>query len=478
MKKVLYTLLLIPIFGCSDFLDEVSQDKLVPEKSDHFAALLLNEFNFQYPIFGNVDYMTDNIVEDSRALTSDKFGNKTTYTWQQEIEIDEDGNEISGINNAWGRMYEDIAIANYVIELIDEAIGTPEENTFIKGEAYFVRALSYFNLLNLYGQPYNASTASVDLGVPLRKDIGVEATYNRNTVEECYAFIEEDLLLAMNLIADSGIEKSVWHPNLTACQLLMSRVKLYQKKWDDAIEYANEVINAKSLTKISASAPLISESSSEVLYSYYGTNPLFRLYSSGTTVQALSYFVNTELVELYDDGDIRKDAYFLPVSDVSGNITYRTKKYELGLFSELGFANFRVSEAYLNRAEAYAQKADYTSALNDVKTLHANRYSNLSGVVYPSNDSEVLGYVLTERRKEFCFEDHHRWFDLRRMENRPEIKHRFTLIEDNGSKLGTEIYTLLSNDINYTLPLPLDERENNPLIYNNERYVKIPVIED
>ncbi|WP_370478536.1 RagB/SusD family nutrient uptake outer membrane protein [Tamlana flava] len=478
MKRFMYILLLLPLLGCSDFLDEVSQDKLVPEKTDHFAALLLNEFNFDYPIFRDIDYMTDNIVEDSKALTSDKFANKTTYTWQQEIEIDEDGNEITSINRSWGRMYEDIAIANYVIELIDEAIGAPEDISYIKGEAYFVRALSYFNLLNLYGQPYNETSSGVDLGVPLRKDIGVEATYNRDTVEAGYTSIEEDLLLAIDLITNSGSEKSIWHPSVATCNLLMSRVKLYQKKWDEVIRYANEVINVKSLSKLSANSPLISESNSEVLYSYYGTSPLFRLYSSGTNLRSLSYFVNTELVNLYDDADIRKDAFFLPVSDISGNITYRTKKYELGLFSELGFANFRVAEAYLNRAEAYAQKGEYNNALNDVKTLHAYRYSNVSNIVYPSDDSEILGYVLNERRKEFCFEDHHRWFDLRRMENRPEIEHRFTLIEDDGSKLGTEIYTLLSNDINYTLPIPLDERENNPLIYNNERYVKIPVLED
>lgn len=110
--------------------------------------------------------------------------------------------------------------------------------------------------------------------------------------------------------------------------------------------------------------------------------------------------------------------------------------------------------------------------------LHAKRYSDVSGIVYPSNPTEVLTLVLNERRKEFCFEDHHRWFDLRRMENRPEIQHEFTLIENNGTRLGKEVYTLLSNDLNYTLPIPIQERNNNPLIRNNERYEKIPIIVD
>ncbi|MGJ5642393.1 RagB/SusD family nutrient uptake outer membrane protein [Formosa sp. S-31] len=476
MKKVLYILLLLPVFGCSDFLDEVSQDKLIPEKTDHYAALLLLEFNSEYPIFRDVDYMTDNIVEDAKAFASDKFSHKTTYSWQREIEIDEDGNTISGINRSWERMYEDIAIANYVIEQIDEALGEQSEIDNIKGEAYFVRALSYFNLVNLYGQPYNAGSADFDLGVPLRSDIGVEFTYSRSTVAESYALIEADLENAMELITNSGIEKTIYHPNIAACNLLMSRIKLYQEKWQEAIDYADLVIEQKRLTKISAATPFISESNSEVLYSYYTTNPIFRLYSSGTSLNEVSYYTNPELVNLYDDEDIRKDAFFLEVGDGTGKTYFRTKKYQMGLYTDLGFANLRVSEAYLNRAEAYAQLGNTASALNDIKTLHSYRYSNTSNIVYP--DSNIIDYIFEERRKEFCFEDHHRWFDLRRMENRPEIKHAYTIIEESGVRTGTETFTLLSDDINYTLPIPLKERENNPQIRNNERYEKIPVITD
>ncbi|CAM1339513.1 RagB/SusD family nutrient uptake outer membrane protein [Tenacibaculum aestuarii] len=477
MKKILFILSIFTFLGCSDFLEEVDQDKLVPEKTDHYAALMLHEFNYAYPLFKSVYHMTDDVVEDPKAYTSAKFDYKTTYTWQREIEIDENGKTIN-TNGAWENMYEDIAIANYVIELIDEALGEQEEINFIKGEAYFIRALSYFNLLNLYGQPFNPSTANVELGVPLRDDIGVEATYNRNTVEEGYALIEKDLLLALENLTASNMTKSKWHPNIAACNLLMSRVKLYQEKWDDVIKYSNEVINSGSLSKMSTASPFITQGNEEVLYSYYTINPVFSLYTSGTTLDDSPYIVNNELVDLYDDNDIRKQAFFATVDDGTGKNTYRTKKHEPGLFTDLGFANFRVSEAYLNRAEAYAQKSDVANAINDIKELHNARYSNVSGVTYPSAADDVLTFVLNERRKEFCFEDHHRWFDLRRMENRPEIKHVFTLVENNGLKTGTETYTLLPNDLNYTLPIPIKERQNNPLIRNNERYEKIPVIDE
>lgn len=467
---------MLPFLGCSGFLDEVDQDKLVPEKTDHYAALLLKEFNAEYPLFKTVDYMTDNIVEDKNALSSTKIGVKTTYTWQREIEIDEEGNEVRDINVAWTNIYEDIAIANYVLESIDDATGDQEEVDFIKGEAYFIRALSYFNLLNLYGQPFDPSTADSDLGIPLRDNIGVEVSYNRNTVAEGYAFIEKDIANARQLIEGSTLVKTKWHPTTVACDLLMSRVKLYQHKWDEAITYSSQVIEVTRLSKMYSNRPFITESNPEVLYSYYTVSPIMKLYSSGTKFNTSSFRTNKELIALYDANDNRKDLFFAGIDDGTGSLFYLTKKYETGLFSTMGFANLRVAEAFLNRAESLVQKGDVVGAMNDIKALHESRYSNASNVIYPTDPDEALSFVFNERRKEFCFEDHYRWFDLRRMANRPEIKHVFTLVGDDGTKIGTETYTLFSDDLNYTLPIPLKERQNNSLIRNNERYEKIPEI--
>jgi len=472
LRNIMILVLLITASACSDFLDEVDQDKLVPEKTDHYAALLLKEFNKEYPLFRTVDFMTDNITEVDYALYDTKSPEKTVYTWQREIEIDEEGDELTSINKAWKEMYEDIAITNYIIEQIDDADGTQEEIEYIKGEAYFVRAHSYFNLLNLYGQPFNDETADADLGVPLRTDIAVEQVYYRNTVRECYNQIEEDLTLATDLIANSGIEKSKWHPDANTCNLLMSRVKLYQEKWDETIEYASKVIENGSLSRMNASNVFVSEDNAEILYSFFTLNPIL----TGTTPGSSGYSVNPELYNLYQDEDTRKEAFFT-ITTVGTDSYYFTTKYS-SEFTELGYGNYRVSEAYLNRAEAYAQLGQTTEAINDVAALLERRYSDTSVIDYPEEQQDVLDFVLTERRKELCFEDHHRWFDLRRMENRPEIKHVFTLVNSSALKYGVETFTLLSNDPNYTLPIPLQERENNPLIRNNERLEKLPVTQD
>lgn len=474
MKKLIYiALILLPFWGCNDFLDEVDQDKIIPETTDHFASLLLYEFNYSTnTTYHLANYMTDDMTERNGADATDekKKGLKTFYTWQRELEIDEDGNTVSYANEAWGNMYEDIAIANYVIELVDNAIGTAEEINFIKGEAYFIRAYSYFNLLNLYGVPYNAATAASDLGVPLRLDTGVEPTYRRNSVAECYAQIEEDLNQAMALIEESGLNKSKWHPNLGACNLLMSRVMLYQKKWSEVITYADKVLDNYSLSVMRAGTPFISDENDEVLYSFEAGS-----LGGWPTSSQKYYAVTSDLYNSFDDTDRRKAMFFADMTSDGGESYIWTAKYNT-TYTSMGFSNFRVAEAVLNRAEAYAESNQATLAIDDVKMLDEHRYSNTDNVVYPTDDSEVLDYVLSERRKEFCFEEHHRWFDLRRMENRPEIKHVYSVIDEAGYLLQTETYTLFSDDPNYTLPLPLEERDNNPLIRNVDRYEKYPVV--
>ncbi len=475
MKKLLYiAFALLPLIGCGDFLDEVDQDKIIPETADHFAALLLKEFNYSSnTTYRNAHYMTDDIKERNGvdAFDSKKKGLKTVYTWQQELEIDENGQTLSGMNKAWGDIYDDIAIANYVIELVDDAIGSAEEISYIKGEAYFIRAFSYFNLLNLYGVPFEASSAESDLGVPLRLSTGVEKTYRRNSVAECYAQIEADINMAIQLINESGLTKTKWHPNTATCNLLMSRVKLYQEKWDDVIVYADKVLEKRSLMVMNPSIPFVNAENNEILYSFQTSN--IENWSSGKD----KYFaVTSKLYDSFDDADRRKEVFFAEMTAGTGEKYIWTAKYNT-TFTTMGWANFRVAEALLNRAEAYAASSRASQALEDIKTLHAHRYNTVSSIVYPENDSEVLPFVLNERRKEFCFEEQHRWFDLRRMDNRPEIKHVYSVIDENGVLIQTETYTLLSDDPNYTLPLPLEERENNLIIRNVERYVKFPVIE-
>lgn len=458
-------------FGCNGFLDEVDKDKLIPTKTEHYASVLLSCLEYDYPVFGTIDYMADNVTEYSQATESSRKAQKSIYTWQLEIELDENGNKVS-TNRMWTTTYKDIAIANYVEELVDDAVGSDEEKMFIKGEARFLRALCYFNLLNVYGQPFNPESAACELGVPLRLDNGVEQTYQRSTVAGCYRQIEEDLKEAARLIGESGITKSKFHPSLGTCVLLLSRVYLYQEKWEDAIDAATEAMKHGALSRIPSDGVFASAENPEVFYG--------GMFSGGTITSTdfeKGWRVHPDLIALYDrDKDARFDRFFSKVKGKVGEVYY-SEKGSTG-YSSMGQCVMRLAEAYLNRAEAYARLNQTEKAKKDMEDLLATRYSRPSDFTVPEGDG-LLDFILVERRKELCFEEHHRWFDLRRMrENAPEIFHTFTITDDAGTSYGTQKYTLFPGDLNYTLPIPLSERDNNPLIENNERYEKLPETDD
>lgn len=466
MKRIIYILTLGLLCSCEGFLDEVDKDKLIPTKTEHYAAVLLKEFSSEGADFKSVDFMTDNIEEYAFSKEDTRRSDKTTYTWQMEIEIDENGKRIRN-NTSWEKSYSSIAVTNYVLELIDEAIGTQADRDFIKGEAYFVRAWSYFLLVNLYGQPYREASAHSDLGVPIRTDNGMQQIYHRASVKETYDLIIKDLLEAKRLIAQSGLKKSKYHPSPSACDLLLSRVYLYQSNWAKAEEYATAVINSNALSMMVEGTPYVIPERSDILYS----TDLISQVALTTTRFENGWKVSKSLIDDFNQtNDIRFKAYFAPVIDKIGKVYY-TGKQEMG-FTQMGRINLRVAEAYLNRAEARFRLGG--DAASDITALVAKRYRKPFEVT--QTGQELFELIMKERRKELCFEDHHRWFDLRRMENRPTIVHSYTLTDADGNKTGIAVYKLFPNDLNYTLPIPLKERDNNPLIRNNERYDKIPEI--
>ena len=70
----------------------------------------------------------------------------------------------------------------------------------ILGEAYLLRAYMHFDLLNLYGKPYNPSTAETDQGIPLATQIDIEQAYSPSTVKEVYDQIFEDIAAANEVL--------------------------------------------------------------------------------------------------------------------------------------------------------------------------------------------------------------------------------------------------------------------------------------
>ncbi len=142
----------------------------------------------------------------------------------------------------WSTMYTIIVQVNALIENIEKlkAEGSTENFDIYKGQAMTTRALIYFDLVRLYGEPYTENKAA--LGVPnIVTRIPINAQPRRNTVEENYTQILKDLKDAESLLSKT---KSNGQLNYYGNKALQARVYLYMGDNASALTAAEEVIKS------------------------------------------------------------------------------------------------------------------------------------------------------------------------------------------------------------------------------------------
>ena len=130
---------------------------------------------------------------------------------------------------------------------------------------------------------------------------------------------------------------------------------------------------------------------------------------------------------------------------------------------------WRSPEVWLNMAEAYARKADGVSqeAIDLLNELRKKKFTSEAYVAKSADDfaskEDLVKFIWEERRRELCFEEAMRFWDLRR-QGMPEIRH--TLYRTDGS---SSTYVLEAGSPNYLLQIPAAETDYNSGIENNPR---------
>jgi hypothetical protein len=443
-RIVVSILLLIGFFQLSckkDFLDVKSNLALVvPSSVADYQAILDNNsgsalFNFDQPSLGEVgagDFYLSYTSWGGLSTSQER----NAYLWKPDIYAGETSGD-------WDDSYRRVLNENIVLEGIAKIPSSSSQASWnnVKGTALFYRANDFLNLVEEFAKAYDNTTASSDLGIPLRttSDINVKST--RATVQETYNQIINDLSIAKPLLPVSSLYPT--RPAVAAVYGLLARVYLSQRNYPKALLYAdsclqvtNKLIDFNTLSKTSSTP--IAKFSVEVIYHHTLENFSAFLNSSPTLI------VDSNLYKLYGSNDLRKSIYF---KTASGLITRKAS------FSgkTTPFGGLTTNEMFLIRAECYARQNNVTAAMQDLNALLITRWAK--GTFTPftaSNSTDALTQILTERRKELIFRGL-RWEDLKRLNK--ETATSVTLTRTfNG-----QTYSLPPNSNLYVFPIAQDE---------------------
>lgn len=429
MKKIyigIVSIALLFAYGCSDFLDVESRERVEagdsediyePEQFVDATYGMFTDWSYAFSYLGITEILSDNA--DKGSSPTDTGSGKdlldaVTYT------------STSGeIEQMWGHWYKSIGRASQAIEYtVNYAMTDETYRNRLIGEAKFLRALNYFFLVRGWGD------------VPIQaQDLTVRAPK-----AEVYAYIEQDLKDAMASLPVRYDAANIGRATKGAAQGLLSKVYLYQGKWQEAYDNANEVITSseygydlmpdyRDIWKVTG------ENKEESLFEFQarGEAPAHGIQQYSETQGARGetgwgWGFNTpseDLLEAFEaeGDDIRKEAtiIFRNSTLYDGRVIGNTENpmYNMKAYSSANLASadgdkniryLRLGEIYLIRAEAANELGNTTQALADLNKVR-NRVKLAD--VTTTNQDELRKAIWHERRLELAFE-HDRWFDLNR----------------------------------------------------------------
>lgn len=137
----------------------------------------------------------------------------------------------------WDISYRIIEGCNQNIETL--SVGESQETDHIIGECYFLRAISHFNLVNIYATPYSRGKEMP--GVVLRTSTD-PLSMERATVGAVYDQIVADLEVASELMRNGTRRGDAGFVSYESARALLTRVHLYSGYYNDCISIASEMI--------------------------------------------------------------------------------------------------------------------------------------------------------------------------------------------------------------------------------------------
>src|SRR5579859_1167663 len=223
MKTIKFVSVLIILTGCHNFLEENQQgvfssatfyksesDALVAVTGVYNSAAFVNTMN-QLWVFGDV--ASDDAVKGglSGDLVDAQYIDQFNYVRTNSI-----------LANVWQYYYDGVTKANYVLYYVPAIAMDATVKNRILGEAKFLRAYFYFNLVNIYGE------IPLKLLPPLSPEL---INVPKSPVASVYTQIESDLTDAARVLAKTYSGPDVGRATKGAAFGLLAKTRLYNQDW-------------------------------------------------------------------------------------------------------------------------------------------------------------------------------------------------------------------------------------------------------
>jgi starch-binding outer membrane protein, SusD/RagB family len=431
IKIILGTILVVSFVSCDKFLDirPINNEIAIENTSGdsvYYKSVSEVESALEgaYADFRNEYFELDYFVNGD-AQSDDAYAGADNPANFQIDEYNIDALN-ANVSRDWGYLYTTIGKSNLIINNV-EAITDPElteaRKMEIKGEACFIRAFMYFQLVQLWGD------------VPLQiKDIKTfdiailpDLFPPRSPIADIYSQIISDLEIAVQYVKPTASDKG--YATKGAVNTLLAKVyaTIEPHDWSKVNQYCDAVIAGpySLLPDYDKLWDNSQENSDESIFeiNYAGTS------SSGNW--GVNMFIGTDwkkfnipsndLVKAFEDeGDVIRKNSSIIYLDATGHYSdshwpqtaypYIHKYRAESQPSPQNYIFYRLADVLLLKAEALNETGDVTGAAALVNQVR-NRV-NLSNTSAATQDAMRLA-IEKERRLELAFEGH-RWFDLKR----------------------------------------------------------------
>ncbi len=403
------------------FLETEPKGKLIAKTISDYS-LLLNSIDLLNTGGANAQvYMGDEMAVAEPYFDASEPRTQRLFKWEPTVY--EPGENAPETESLLQQLYT----YNKIINEIENASGNDESlRKSVRAEAMANRAWIYFQLINYFGKPYSAATASADPGFAIIKAADVTAVkFTRASVQEVYDFIVADLTSAIpDLPAKTTYRIRMSRP---AGEALLGKVYMFMNKFSDALPLLNDALTDLQLSSIpihltdynaafapdgefmpidffGPSTPVINDNP-EAIYARQFSN--FWILSSELVISPAT-------VSLFKPSDLRLN-FFSDGPFPAG------PPYQNGLLRRMGPLTtgygVMLPDLILLRAECRARLNDLPGAVEDVETLRSNRMP-ASDVPVPAEaaagQKSLVEYILQERTREFASQGY-RWLDMRRL---------------------------------------------------------------